>query len=82
MEENTSLSKNLKGPFYCVNNCGKSYKNMAYMKYHVNYECGKEGRFVCLICYQKFKRKTHLKQHYIHRHRSLPDDANTRKQIY
>lgn len=54
------------GRFVC--DCGKTYKEERYMRYHRKWECGKLPTFQCPHCGYSAKRKNSLKQHVERRH--------------
>ncbi|XP_050535141.1 zinc finger protein 39-like [Daktulosphaira vitifoliae] len=51
------------GRFYCINMCGRSYKQKTHMTRHVNYECGQQKKFKCKYCSKKFYHKDALQKH-------------------
>lgn len=54
------------GRFIC--DCGKTYKEERYMRYHRKWECGKLPTFQCPHCGYSAKRRNSLKQHLERRH--------------
>lgn len=55
-------------PFECPNGCGHKYKYRKGLQRHMQYECGVEKQFVCLICTKPFSRRDHLKTHMLYVH--------------
>lgn len=49
----------------CTNGCGKVYNLYSTMIRHVQLDCGNYKRFACIVCNKTFKRKYHLKRHYL-----------------
>jgi len=50
--------------FFCPNNeCGRSYKRKSGLTQHLNYECGVEKKFQCMMCGQKYAQKSTMKSH-------------------
>nr|CAI5817512.1 unnamed protein product [Callosobruchus analis] len=49
--------------------CGKEYKNVNCMKAHLSQDCGKEKLFHCTICNNMYKRRYHLKEHMVRKHK-------------
>lgn len=43
--------------------CLKVYTQSCNLTRHMNYACGIEPRFSCLLCFRKFKRKEYLVDH-------------------
>lgn len=58
------------GRFICE--CGKTYKEERYLRYHKKWECNKLPTFQCPYCEYCAKRKSSLKQHLERRHADLP----------
>lgn len=54
------------GRFICE--CGKTYKEERYLRYHRKWECGKLPTFQCPHCEYSAKRRNSLKQHLERRH--------------
>lgn len=54
-------------PYVCMN-CGKSYTSLGNLNRHSKFECGKERKFLCIMCESKFFRKYHLERHLMLRH--------------
>ncbi|KAG8259277.1 hypothetical protein J6590_014746 [Homalodisca vitripennis] len=53
-------------PFVC--NCGRRYKHKGHLRFHMNYECGKEPAFLCQFCPYKAHRKGTLQTHVALKH--------------
>lgn len=49
----------------CTNGCGKVYNLYSTMIRHVQLDCGNYKKFSCIVCNKSFKRKYHLKRHYL-----------------
>lgn len=47
--------------YACPNKCGRSFKYMMDMKYHLRHQCG--VKFSCNFCDKKYNQKSHLKRH-------------------
>lgn len=62
------------GRFVC--NCGKSYKEERYLRYHRKWECGKLPSFQCPHCDYRAKRKNSVKQHIDRRHSDTAGRVN------
>lgn len=58
------------GRFICE--CGKTYKEERYLRYHKKWECNKLPTFQCPYCEYCAKRKSSLKQHLERKHSDLP----------
>lgn len=58
------------GRFICE--CGKTYKEERYLRYHKKWECNKLPTFQCQYCDYCAKRKSSLKQHLERRHSDAP----------
>ncbi|XP_050430577.1 zinc finger protein 586-like [Adelges cooleyi] len=69
--------------YYCINGCGKSYKNKQHMTRHARSECGCQAKFRCQYCMKSFTRKQSLKLHIVVVHNRLPDAVhrNPRQQL-
>lgn len=52
----------------CICECGKTYKEERYLRYHKKWECNKLPTFQCVHCEYCAKRKSSLKQHLERRH--------------
>ncbi|XP_025421328.1 sex determination protein fruitless-like isoform X16 [Sipha flava] len=70
-----SLNENLgsEGRFFCLNMCGRSYKNKQHMTRHMTCECGVQPKFRCQYCMKSFTRKQTLKIHVVSIHNRSPD---------
>jgi len=58
---------------YCPNNCGRYYSGdwkKSSLQRHLKHECGVPKKFICLICYRRFARKTHLNSHTLIKHQT------------
>lgn len=60
--------------FYCLNMCGRSYKNKQHMTRHMTGECGVQPKFRCRYCMKSFTRKQTLKIHLVSVHNRSPDE--------
>lgn len=58
------------GRFICE--CGKTYKEERYLRYHKKWECNKLPTFQCPYCDYCAKRKSSLKQHLERKHSDAP----------
>lgn len=63
------------GRFIC--DCGKTYKEERYLRYHRKWECGKLPTFQCPHCDYSAKRRNSLKQHLERRHSYVPQNFKT-----
>ncbi|XP_025197669.1 zinc finger protein 425-like [Melanaphis sacchari] len=71
MNTNNSESK---VRFFCLNMCGRSYKNKQHMTRHMTSECGVQPKFRCQYCKKCFTRKQTLKIHLVAVHNRSPDE--------
>lgn len=60
---NKSIFKNNEVMIKCLNNCGKTYKNVSSLNKHLKYECNKLPQFKCLFCDKMVKRPDNLRKH-------------------
>ncbi|XP_025421394.1 longitudinals lacking protein, isoforms A/B/D/L-like, partial [Sipha flava] len=47
----------------CPNDCGRHYKRIGHMNYHLKYECGVSPQFKCPYCSKLFSQKSTMKKH-------------------
>lgn len=59
---------NMDQSYFCPNGCGHKYKYRKGLQRHMQYECGVEKQFACIICGKAFSRRDHLKTHLIYVH--------------
>lgn len=62
--------------------CGRRFLNKKTMWNHTRH-CGKEPRFVCVVCAKKFKQKHHLQKHLktVHKHLIITYDDYSKDNI-
>eukprot|EP00102_Acyrthosiphon_pisum_P025203 XP_016662413.1 PREDICTED: zinc finger protein 22-like [Acyrthosiphon pisum] len=60
--------------FFCLNMCGRSYKNKQHLTRHMTNECGVQPKFQCKYCKKCFTRKQTLKIHLVSVHNRSPDE--------
>jgi len=53
--------------FQC-HKCGKEYTYKRNLMRHLRLECGTERQFICELCEQRFRQKTHLVAHVTSKH--------------
>lgn len=58
--------------YFCLNNCGRSYKSKTARSFHLRYECGVEPKFECYVCHKKFTRKDSYRNHLGTVHKIIP----------
>lgn len=67
--------------FFCLNMCGRSYKNKQHMTRHMTNECGVRPKFRCQYCMKHFTRKQTLKIHILSVHNRSPDEIKTNPRL-
>lgn len=69
--------------FFCLNMCGRSYKNKQHLTRHMTNECGVQPKFQCKYCKKCFTRKQTLKIHLVSVHNRSPDEiqGNPRQRL-
>lgn len=58
----------INGRYYCINKCGRHYKNKRDMGYHFKHKCGVPLSYQCNYCTMKYDRKSRLKLHVARKH--------------
>jgi len=64
----------INGRYYCLNKCGRHYKNKRDMGYHFRHECGMPSQYQCNYCQMKYINKSKLKQHTFRKHNAIYKD--------
>jgi len=54
--------------FLCANGCGRSYKYKKGLDRHLQFECGVEPQFECIVCGKMFKQRCYVKTHSVNIH--------------
>lgn len=70
---NTKITES-KVRFFCLNMCGRSYKNKQHLTRHMTSECGVQPKFQCKYCMKCFTRKQTLKIHLVSVHNRSPNE--------
>lgn len=67
----TTHDEPIYGRYYCLNECGRHYKNKRDMRYHFKHECGMPLPYQCNYCEMKYINKSKLRLHTIRKHNLL-----------
>lgn len=70
----TAHVKPILGRYYCLNKCGRHYKNKRDMGYHFRHECGMPLQYQCNYCEMKYINKSKLKLHAVRKHKVIYAD--------
>ena len=68
--------------FECPNGCGHKYKYRKGLQRHMQYECGVEKQFICVVCSRAFSRRDHLKTHLLYVHERTLESQKKKEIAY